>query len=255
MAVYRVLQMAFWTDSKVDDDFTPEDKYFYLYLLTNPHTNLAGCYEVSMKQMTRETGYNEDTIMRLLKRMESEHNVIRYSKETKEVLILNWSKYNWTASEKYRKPLLSNIEAVKCDAFRSYLTALFNGEETENQIPYRYPIDTTISISIPNTNTITNSIKNKVDLFKEFAGEDKELLKALKDFSDMRTKTKRPMTDKAKEMLLRKLETFPAADWIPVLEQSTFHCWQSIYPLKEEKKGNALDAVMAAHAYFEGEER
>ena len=96
MALYRTVNLSFWTDPKVDDDFTPEDKYFYLYLLTNPHTNLVGCYEVSMKQMCRETGYNEDTVLRLLGRMSEQHDVIRFSQETKEVLILNWHKYNWT---------------------------------------------------------------------------------------------------------------------------------------------------------------
>ena len=30
MAVYRTIHISFWTDTKVVDDFTPEDKYFYL---------------------------------------------------------------------------------------------------------------------------------------------------------------------------------------------------------------------------------
>ena len=55
MAIYRSIQMSFWTDSKVVDEFTPEDRYFYLYLFTNPHTNLAGCYELSLKQASVET--------------------------------------------------------------------------------------------------------------------------------------------------------------------------------------------------------
>ena len=40
MAVYRSVHLSFWTDNKVEDDFTPEDKYFYIYLLTNPQTNI-----------------------------------------------------------------------------------------------------------------------------------------------------------------------------------------------------------------------
>ena len=56
MAVYRNVHLSFWTDNKVEDDFTPEDKYFYMYLLTNPQTNICGCYEVSYSQMTRQTG-------------------------------------------------------------------------------------------------------------------------------------------------------------------------------------------------------
>ena len=56
---------------------------------SNPHTNLCGCYEVSIKQIANETGYNNDSVERLLKRLDSAHNVIRYSAQTKELLILN----------------------------------------------------------------------------------------------------------------------------------------------------------------------
>ena len=35
MASYRNISMDFWTDSKVVDDFTPEDRYIYLYCMTN----------------------------------------------------------------------------------------------------------------------------------------------------------------------------------------------------------------------------
>lgn len=70
MASYRNISMDFWTDSKVVDDFTPEDRYIYLYCMTNPHTNLCGCYEVSIKQIANETGYNNDSVERLLKRLD-----------------------------------------------------------------------------------------------------------------------------------------------------------------------------------------
>ena len=59
MAIYRNVRIGFWTDTKIVDDFTPEDKYFYLYLFTNPHTNLCGCYELSFKQASVELGYDQ----------------------------------------------------------------------------------------------------------------------------------------------------------------------------------------------------
>ena len=108
MAIYRNVQLSFWTDNKVEDDFTPEDKYFYLYLLTNPQTNICGCYEVSYSQMTNQTGYNKDTINRLLDRFEKVHGMIRYCRETKEILILNWHKYNWSNSSR----VITGIESV-----------------------------------------------------------------------------------------------------------------------------------------------
>lgn len=126
MANYRNVNMAFWEDSKVVDDFTPEDKYFYLYVLTNPHTTLSGCYEISLKQIAGETGYNTDSAERLLKRLDEIHNVLRYNKPTKELLILKWGKYNWTESEKLNKPLLESIRKVKCREFRAYLAECYN---------------------------------------------------------------------------------------------------------------------------------
>lgn len=137
MAKGRIVSTSFWDDSKVVDDFTPEDKYIYLYCMTNPHTNLCGCYEVSIKQIANETGYNEDTIKRLLMRMDREHNVIRYSSITKELLVLNWFRYNWSTSEKLNKPLLSEIRGIKDDGFRSYLAGRYNERETVTKL-YEY---------------------------------------------------------------------------------------------------------------------
>ena len=95
MANYRVIQMSFWTDVKIAEDFTPEDRYFYLYLMTNTHTNLCGCYELGIRQMSVETGYTQEVIEKLISRLETQHNVIRYSRTTKELLLLNYHKYNW----------------------------------------------------------------------------------------------------------------------------------------------------------------
>ena len=146
MAKGRLISTNFWDDSKVVDDFTPEDKYVYLYCMTNPHTNLCGCYEVSVKQIASETGYNEDTVKRLLMRLDRDHNVIRYSSITKELLVLNWFRYNWSASEKLNKPLLAEIRAIKDDGFREYLAGRYNERDTVT-VPYEYceapPVQTT----------------------------------------------------------------------------------------------------------------
>ena len=127
---YRTVQNTFWTDSKVMDEFTPEDKYFYLYIITNPHINLSGCYEMSKKQASYETGYTVDTIERLLDRFEKIHKVIAYDPQTHEVLVINWHKFNWTKSSDLRKGLIKWIESVKSVRFREYLMELYDGHET-----------------------------------------------------------------------------------------------------------------------------
>lgn len=158
MAIYRTLQLSFWTDNKVQDDFTPEDKYFYLYLLTNPQTNLCGCYEISYSEMVIHTGYNKDTVMRLLDRFEKVHNLIRFSPETKEILILNWYKYNWSKSSATIKGILKDSENIKCEAFRNFIVNAI--ECVKSEAPYRPPIgplQASVSVTVLN-NTNNDSI-------------------------------------------------------------------------------------------------
>ena len=156
MAIYRNVNITFWTDTKVSDDFSPEDKYFMLYCLTNNYTNLCGCYEISIKQMSRDTGYNEETIEKLLERFKNIHKVIFYNKENKEILIKNWYKYNWTKSEKLDKPLLKEIENIKTVEFKKVVADEYNKRDTVS-IPYIYPMDTTVTASVSDTVSETDS--------------------------------------------------------------------------------------------------
>lgn len=160
MATYRVVSPGFWNDTKVVDMFTPEDRYFMLYLLTNPHTTLLGCYEISIKQISAETGYTRDTIYNLIARFTEQYKILDYSEKDKEILIKNWSKYNWSRSPKTKTAIEKSIGYVKCERFRAYLAETmqkkFNLEPiTSNReqvtgnreqvtdvcIGYAYPID------------------------------------------------------------------------------------------------------------------
>ena len=45
MAVYRHIHINYWQDGFVLD-LTPEEKYFYIYLMTNSKTSQCGIYEL-----------------------------------------------------------------------------------------------------------------------------------------------------------------------------------------------------------------
>lgn len=264
MAYYRNISTTFWTDRKVDDEFTPEDKYFYLYLITNPHTNICGCYEIGMKQMSRETGYNEETVKRLLHRMQYEHNVIRYDTKTKEVFILNWSKYNWSKSEKLTKAVLNVAETIKSPIFKKNLIDLINNnininnliQNTDNRyskqiqitetdtdtdtvvcIPYTYPMDT-VSETDKKDDISGKSKKTPSELEKiltEYT-DNAETQQAIRDFIKMRKALKSPMTDRALKLLLNRLDELSPKDEqkrIAILNQSIERGWKSVFPLKD----------------------
>lgn len=94
MAKYRHVQTSFWSDARVSEEMTPEDKYFYLYLLTNEHTNQIGVYQITRKQMAFELGYSIESAKALLDRFINHHDLVVYNEETRELCILNWGKYN-----------------------------------------------------------------------------------------------------------------------------------------------------------------
>lgn len=157
MGPYFSVDADFWTDADVIDAFTPEDKYFYLYLLTSPHGNISGCFEVSLKQIAAEMGYSVDSIEHLVDRFVSVHKMIDYDADNKEILIHKWGKHHWTKSEKYIVALRRKIEAIKTPRFKKYLDNLLNWYESEDGkntvwIPYTYGMDTTfLSFSFNNT--------------------------------------------------------------------------------------------------------
>lgn len=68
--------------------------------------------------------------------------------------------------------------------------------------------------------------------------EDSDLDAAFCDFVSMRSKIKKPLTVKAIERAMIKLENLSAGNTavkIKILEQSTDNCWAGLFSLKEEK--------------------
>lgn len=285
MAIYRNVQLSFWTDNKVEDDFTPEDRYFYIYLLTNPQTNICGCYEVSYSQMTRHLGYNKEAVVRLLERFETVHKVIKYNPETKEVLLLNWYKYNWNKSKDTLKGIKSVTQYIKCDSFKNYVLDVISC--IENDIPVRGSIDPleasmamppreasvsdsdTISDTGTDSDTVSDadtaeggdgtpadpegkgrqgekSGKKRGNAGKKEEGmyfsNDMKLNQAFVEYIKMRKVIKKPMTERAIELAIRKLGRLSASPpsgsmdndlAIRILEQSIMNCWQDLFPLKD----------------------
>lgn len=107
MAKYRHIHVEFWQDPKVLEEMTPEDKYFYLYLLTNPNTTQIGVYQITKKQMAFDLGYSTESISSLLERFNNMHNLVKYNETTREMAIINWGKYNLN---KAGKPVIDCVK-------------------------------------------------------------------------------------------------------------------------------------------------
>ena len=92
-SVKRIVDTGFWSDEKVMN-FSPEDKYFWLFLLTNEYTTQLGIYHLPLKKAAIDLGYSVESIKILLDRFENEYDLIKYSAETSEVAIKNYLLYS-----------------------------------------------------------------------------------------------------------------------------------------------------------------
>lgn len=93
MGIKRIVDTAFWTDGKVDE-FSPEDKYFMLYLLTCPFTKQLGIYEISIKQVAFQLGYSVEAVKTLIDRFETKYGIIIFSPETNEIAVKNYLRHS-----------------------------------------------------------------------------------------------------------------------------------------------------------------
>ena len=163
MAKYRYVHTSFWDDSFVLN-LSPEDKYFYLYILTNSKSTQCGIYELPKRVMAFETGYNLETIDKLLKRFK-DYGKILYSEKTQEICVLNWPKYNYLNSSKIIKKINDELGAVKdkelVRALMNNLPAWLSYDIDAFSIPYIYPIDTVSNKSNNKSNSNNNSKSNK----------------------------------------------------------------------------------------------
>ena len=225
MAIYRNVSLSFWEDIKIVDDFTPEDRYFYLYLLTNPHTNLLGCYQVSFKQIINETGYNKDTIEKIIDRMVNIHNVIIFDSKTNEIFIKNWYKYNWTRSEKLLKKVEKLIEYVKSEELKKHLEKILNKYRVS--IGYPYTMDTSVSVSV--SDSITDILNNNklIELFNEYLLYRKE---------NKLSNSKTVIND-----LLSFLKDYNNKDKEKIIKEAIKKGWKEFYPPRKETNINETE--------------
>lgn len=63
----RMVNTSFWDDGYIVS-LDPVEKLLFLYLLTNPLTNVAGIYEITLRRVAFDTGIDESAIKNILKR-------------------------------------------------------------------------------------------------------------------------------------------------------------------------------------------
>lgn len=74
MAKARMINTRFWDDTYISN-LDPIEKLLFLYLLTNPATNICGFYELPLKTVALDTGLDKEMVLKVLERFSNEGKI------------------------------------------------------------------------------------------------------------------------------------------------------------------------------------
>ncbi|MGL5329982.1 MAG: DnaD domain protein [Peptostreptococcaceae bacterium] len=171
MALFRHVRTEFWKDEKVLEEMTPEDKLFFLYILTNSNTTQIGIYKIPRKQIAFELGYSVETINTLIDRFENYYKVIRYNQQTREIAIKRWGKYNLV---KGGKPIIDcvkkEVSEVKDRSLLAYVAEHISKEDIRKE--FEKYIDDTYNDSLDSKFTIRGQKEKEKEKENKKENED-----------------------------------------------------------------------------------
>lgn len=90
MALCRPVPTDFWLNPKVNEEYSLDDKLLYIYLITNEHLQQLGIYKISKKIIAIELNMDSERLEKAFDDLENKFKIIKYSKETNEVAILDY---------------------------------------------------------------------------------------------------------------------------------------------------------------------
>lgn len=128
MSTQRYISTSFWEDKWIRS-LDPAERYLYMYFLTNPLTNIAGAYKITIDRISFDTGYDERTLRPMIQRFEKAKKAYFYSDEW--IILPSWPKHQkW----EIKKTIQKGIEAIlhnTPDNVKQYMVS----------IGYLYPIE------------------------------------------------------------------------------------------------------------------
>lgn len=174
MANKRYINTNYWKDSYIVE-LDPIEKLLFLYLLTNPSTNIAGIYEINVRQIAFDTGIDRDMVAKIIARFVRDGKV--YHKRG-WVALTNWVKHQ-SHSPKVGAGMLRIIDEIpewlRSDLLEPNQSELPLSNDTV-PIEYTSPIAryfTLLNLTLPNL-TKPNAAEPRGDQDLKKSGIDKK---------------------------------------------------------------------------------
>lgn len=110
-----------WTDT---EDLTVKERLLYICLLTNNQRNIAGYYKINISHIRLDIGFTETELTEMLLKKQKYWD---FDKDTRQVLIPKFTKFNTVRSPQQIKKLNAEIDMLKpCRLHPKFIQAFVN---------------------------------------------------------------------------------------------------------------------------------
>jgi hypothetical protein len=128
MATQRYISTSFWDDPWIRK-LTPDERYLYLYFLTNTLTNIAGVYQIALDRIVFDSGFSAGKVKEIITRFEAAGKAFYYQDEF--IIIPKWPKHQkWQEKKKIESGIITVLKNMPPQLL-GFL----------KKIGYTYPID------------------------------------------------------------------------------------------------------------------
>ena len=143
MSVQRFVDTGFWEDQWVET-LAPLEKYLYLYLITNPLTNIAGVYKITLKRIAYDTGLQPEAITEILARFEAAKKAYLHGEY---IVLPAWPKHQrLDGRSKLKVGVDKVLDGLDMEMLKFLGVVGYRYDTPKIPIPHGYPMDT---LSIP----------------------------------------------------------------------------------------------------------
>ena len=211
-----------------------------------------GSFPSSLSELSKETGLTENEVRTAIKHLKSTGEITSKSHSKFTVFTVknydlyqsdNEQNYNESTGEITSKSQSINEQITsKSQAVNELLTSTILKEDKNERIKEvkkeNKKEDNTLPLSPSREEEDTPKRKPKEKLPTVYYPNDELLDSAFKEFLVMRNKIKKPIaTQQAMTRIMNKIDRLSGGDndlAVKILNQSTDHCWQDVYELKED---------------------
>lgn len=128
MSTQRYISTSFWTDKWIRS-LDPSERYLYMYLLTNPQTNIAGIYQITLDRIAFDTGYDERTLVPMFEIFRKAGKAAFIDDEW--IILPSWPKHQrWEIKATIKKGIESVLNSIPKNVLAH-----------AKELGYTYPID------------------------------------------------------------------------------------------------------------------